>query len=186
MPLELKPLTLSGTYEVFTRAFEDHRGCFARWFCAEELRAVMDERAIVNVNFSATVKQGAVRGLHFQKPPRAEMKLVRCIKGAVYDVMVDIRRDSPTFLQSQGVELSAAKMNMLVIPEGYAHGFQALTDNVEFVYLTTEFYSPEYEGGLNILDPAFNIELPLPVSDISTKDEAWEMCSDSGFAGVCF
>ena len=109
--------------------------------------------------------------MHFQKPPKAEMKMVRCIRGKIIDVVVDIRKNSPTFLQHYAVELSADNMKLFVIPEGFAHGFQALEDNSEIMYLVTEFYSPEEEAGLRYSDPMLKIKWPLPITDTSTKDE---------------
>jgi len=152
--------------------FSDHRGIFARFFCSRELYEVLDGRSIVNVNFSRTVKKGSVRGMHFQRPPHAEMKFVRCIRGEVYDVIVDIRPDSPTFLKWHGEILSAENIKMLAVPEGFAHGFQALEPNSEILYLTTEFYDTPTEGGLRYNDPVLAIQWPLPVTDISEKDNS--------------
>ncbi|HJK13003.1 MAG TPA: dTDP-4-dehydrorhamnose 3,5-epimerase [Methanocorpusculum sp.] len=161
---------MNGLYVVETEPFFDHRGAFARWFCEEELAEVIGERRIKNVNFSRTTKAGSIRGMHFQHPPHAEMKMVRCIRGKILDVVIDIRKDSPTFLQHYAVELSAENMRLFVIPEGFAHGFQSLEDNSEIMYLVTEFYSPESEGGLRFNDPVLGISWPLAVSDISEKD----------------
>lgn len=161
---------LKDLYVVETDPFVDHRGAFARWFCEAELAEIIGSRRIKNVNFSRTTKAGSIRGMHFQRPPHAEMKMVRCIRGKILDVVVDIRKDSPTFLQHYGVELSAENMKLFVIPEGFAHGFQSLEDDCEIMYLVTEFYSPESEGGLRFNDPALGISWPLAVSDISEKD----------------
>lgn len=177
---------IEGLYVVETDAFVDHRGAFARWFCEGELADIIGNRHIKNVNFSRTVKTGSIRGMHFQKPPKAEMKLIRCIRGRILDVVVDIRAGSPTFLQYYAVELSAENMKLFVIPEGFAHGFQSLEDNSEIMYLVTEFYSPENEAGLRFSDPAFNIEWPLEIADISTKDAVHTLVSeyDGGFKGL--
>ena len=161
---------LKGLFIVDTNAFVDHRGAFARWFCEEELAEILGKRHIKNVNFSITVKKGSIRGMHFQKPPHAEMKLVRCIRGRILDVVVDIRAGSPTFLQHYSVELSAENMKLFAVPEGFAHGFQSLEDDSEIMYLVTEFYSPESEAGLRFSDPSLKIEWPLSVTDISEKD----------------
>ena len=174
---------LKGLYIVETNAFIDHRGAFARWFCEEELADVLGKRHIKNVNFSRTVKKGSIRGMHFQKPPHAEMKLVRCIRGRILDVVVDIRAGSPTFLQHYSVELSAENMKLFAVPEGFAHGFQSLEDDSEIMYLVTEFYSPESEAGLRFSDPALKIEWPLPVTDISAKDVAHPLVNDE-FKGL--
>ncbi|WP_048148523.1 dTDP-4-dehydrorhamnose 3,5-epimerase [Methanolacinia paynteri] len=161
---------IKGLFVVETNPFLDHRGAFARWFCEEELAGIIGNRHIKNVNFSRTAKRGSIRGMHFQRPPHAEMKMVRCIRGKILDVAVDIRKDSPTFLQHHSVWLSAENMRMLVIPEGFAHGFQALEDNSEVLYLVSEFYSPESEGGLRFNDPELEIEWPVEVTDVSDKD----------------
>ncbi|MFA6336329.1 MAG: dTDP-4-dehydrorhamnose 3,5-epimerase [Bacteroidales bacterium] len=168
--LTITETPLKGLYIVETNAFVDHRGAFARWFCEEELAEILGNRHIKNVNFSRTVKKGSIRGMHFQKPPHAEMKLVRCIKGKVFDVAIDLRLDSKTYLQWHGVELSAEKMNMFVIPEGFAHGFQSLDGNVEMLYLHTEFYNKESEGALRYNDPQLNIQWPLQITELSEKD----------------
>lgn len=181
--LNVTPLKLGGTYEVTTNAFNDHRGRFGRMFCAEELAGVLQGRAIVQINNSLTVAAGAVRGLHFQHPPHAEMKLVRCTRGRVWDVMVDIRKGSSTFLQWQAVELSADRLNMVIVPEGFAHGFQTLEENSELFYLSTTPYSSEYEAGLRPTDPALGIAWPLPVADLSARDAAHALVGE-GFEGV--
>ena len=181
--LTISETPLKGLYIVETNAFVDHRGAFARWFCEEELAALLGKRHIKNVNFSRTVKKGSIRGMHFQKPPHAEMKLVRCIKGKVFDVAIDLRLDSKTYLQWHGVELSAEKMNMFVIPEGFAHGFQSLDDNVEMLYLHTEFYNNESENALRYNDPKLNIQWPLEISEISEKD-AKNPLIDANIIGV--
>lgn len=163
-------LPLSGASLVEAEPFSDHRGVFARFFCVRELSSILGSRTIVNVNFSNTAHKGALRGMHFQRPPFGEMKFVRCIKGQIYDVIVDIRKESPTYLKWHGEVLSAENMRMLVVPEGFAHGFQALEDNCELLYLTTAFYNGNAEGGLRYNDPVVGIKWPLPISDISEKD----------------
>lgn len=149
---------------------DDHRGSFARLFCERDLAAAIGNRRIVQVNHSVTVAAGAVRGLHFQHPPHAEMKIVRCLRGRVMDVAVDIRRGSPTYLQYHAEELSSGNARMMIIPEGFAHGFQALEQDVEMLYLHTAFYAPESEGGLRHDDPALGIRWPMPVTDVSGRD----------------
>ena len=181
--LTIHETPLAGLYVIETDAFIDHRGAFARWFCEDELKDIIGKRHIKNVNFSRTAKKGSIRGMHFQKPPKAEMKMVRCIKGKILDVVVDIRRDSPTYLQHFGVELSAENMKLFVIPEGFAHGFQSLEDDCEIMYLVTEFYAPDAEAGLRYSDPALKIEWPLPVADISVKDSVHPLIAD-GFEAV--
>jgi dTDP-4-dehydrorhamnose 3,5-epimerase len=132
---------------------------------------MIGSRQIVNVNFSRTEKTGSVRGMHFQHPPLAEMKLIRCLRGKVFDVMIDLRKDSPTFLKWHGEILSAENMRMMVLPEGMAHGFQALEDQSEMLYLHTEFYSKEHDAGIRYNDPLFGIDWPVPVTDVSEKDK---------------
>lgn len=168
--MQFEETPLKGCYIVRTTPFVDHRGAFARFFCERELAQIIGDRKIVNVDFSRNVKKGSIRGMHFQRPPNAEMKFVRCIKGKVFDVAVDIRKESPTYLHWYSVELSAENMDMFVIPEGFAHGFQTLEDDAEILYLITAFYSPCSEGGLNYRDPKIGIRWPLPLTDISERD----------------
>lgn len=181
--MKIERLPLPGSALIYTDPFIDQRGIFARFFCEEELAELIGMRRIVNVNFSKTNQRGAIRGLHFQYPPKAEMKLIRCIRGAVYDVIVDIRNDSPTFLQWYGIELSAENMKMLCVPEGFAHGFQVLEKFSEMLYLHTEFYSKEHEGGLFYADPHLGIPWPLEPTDLSERDRHHPSVSD-GFLGV--
>lgn len=159
-----------GVYVIHANAFIDDRGAFARWFCSREMKDIIGNEKIVNVNFSRTLNKGSIRGMHFQYPPHTETKMVRCIRGKILDVIVDLRKRSPTFLQHYSAELSAENMDMLYVPKGFAHGFQALEDNSEIMYLVTEFYSPEYESGLNPFDERLGIKWPLPVADMSEKD----------------
>lgn len=181
MRLEQAPLL--GVWVAEAEPLSDTRGSFARWFCQRELASVIGERRIVQVNHSRTRKAGAVRGLHFQLPPHAEMKLVRCIRGRVWDVAVDIRAGSDTFLQWHGEELSPENGRMMLIPEGFAHGFQVLEPESELLYLHTEFYSPGHEGGIRWDDPALGIRWPLPVSDLSDRDRSHPLI-DKDFIGV--
>jgi dTDP-4-dehydrorhamnose 3,5-epimerase len=148
----------------------DHRGQFMRLFCERELASVIGDRHIRQINFSRTEQAGAVRGLHFQSPPHAEMKLVRCLRGRVFDVAADLRRDSPTFARWHGVELTPENGLMMIAPEGCAHGFQALEPQSEMLYLHTAFYEPAAEGGARHDDPALGIKWPLPVVDLSARD----------------
>lgn len=172
--MNVNPLPLSGAAVVETTPFRDHRGSFARFFCANELAEVLGNRRIVNINHSRTAKTGAIRGLHFQYPPAAEMKLVRCIRGKVWDVAVDLRAGSPTFLKWHAVELTPENALMLVVPEGFAHGFQVLEENSEIMYLVTAFYTPGSEGGIRYDDPLLSIDWPLPATDLSARDEAFK------------
>ena len=181
--MQFEETPLKGCYIIRTTPFIDHRGVFARLFCERELKQVIGDRKIVNVNFSRTAKRGAIRGMHFQYPPMAEMKFVRCTFGSVYDVVIDIRENSPTFLQWYGLELTAENMKMLCIPEGFAHGFQVLQDSSEMLYLHTEYYSKEHEGALNFADPTLAINWPLEPTIVSARDTNHRMIDDT-FEGV--
>ena len=151
---------------------------FARVFDKNEFKEIGHTKQIININHSSTVEKGSIRGMHFQYPPNAEIKIVKCMKGSILDVAIDVRKDSLTFLQYHAEVLSAENMNMLYVPEGFAHGFQSLEDNVEMIYYTTEFYSPESEGGIRYCDPKVGIQWPLEVTDISDKDKNQKLIDD--------
>jgi dTDP-4-dehydrorhamnose 3,5-epimerase len=161
---------LTGVLVVETNVATDERGAFTRFYCGRELASVMGSRRIVQINHSRTDKIGAVRGLHYQHPPHAEMKIVRCLQGAVWDVTLDLRAGSPTFLQWRGEELTPDNARMMIIPEGCAHGFQVLKKGSELLYLHTAYYSAGSEGGLSYNDPRLGIAWPLPVSELSRRD----------------
>jgi len=161
---------LPGLLIVQRKAIEDHRGFLSRFYCADEFRAAGLTKPIAQINHTLTRKKGAVRGLHFQHPPHVETKLVSCLKGKIWDVAVDLRCDSPTFLHWHGEILSAANRKSLLIPEGYAHGFQALAEDCELIYLHTATYHPEAEGALNAADSRLNLSWPLPIDDLSERD----------------
>lgn len=175
--------SLPGLKVVQTTPFLDSRGAFARWFCERELAEIIGDHQIVQINHSKTVAGGAVRGLHFQKPPHSEMKLVRCIKGRVWDVAVDLRKGSPTCLKWHAEELTPANARMMAIPEGFAHGFQVLEPESELLYLHTAFYAPEFEGGLRFNDPVLDISWPMPVTDVSVRDQSHPII-DQIFVGL--
>jgi dTDP-4-dehydrorhamnose 3,5-epimerase len=151
----------------------DERGGFARTFCAKEFEDHGLKPMVAQCNMSFNYQKGTLRGMHYQLPPAAETKLVRCTSGAIYDVIIDMRPDSPTYMQHFGVELTAENRKALYVPEMFAHGYQALTDGAEVVYQVGEFYTPGYERGLRYDDPAFGIEWPIPVTIISEKDDKW-------------
>jgi dTDP-4-dehydrorhamnose 3,5-epimerase len=151
----------------------DDRGGFARTFCAKEFEEHGLKPMVAQCNMSFNYKKGTLRGMHYQLSPAAETKLVRCTRGAIYDVIIDIRPDSPTYMQHFGIELTADNRKALYVPEMFAHGYQALTDDAEVVYQVGEFYSPGYEQGLRYDDPIFGIEWPIPVTVISEKDAKW-------------
>lgn len=152
---------------------EDNRGGFARTFCAKEFEEHGMKPTVAQCNLSYNFKKGTLRGMHYQLSPAAETKLIRCTQGAIYDVIIDMRPDSPTYKQHFGVELSAENRRALYVPEMFAHGYQALTDGAEVVYQVGEFYSPGYERGIRYDDPTFGIEWPIPVTVISDKDANW-------------
>src|SRR5690606_4252244 len=168
--MKFLPTILNGSFTIQLDPIKDERGWFARYFCKKEFSSIGHDKEWVQMNHSFTIKKGTIRGMHFQKPPHSEIKLVRCIHGSVYDVVIDLRKDSPTFLNWFGVELSAENKLMMYIPEGFAHGFQTLEDNSGLLYMHTAYYSPEAESGLKFNDPQINISWLLEVSEISLRD----------------
>ena len=168
--MKVSPTPLAGVMVIDTERREDPRGSFARLFCAQELGAVIGRRRIVQVNQSTTAVPGTVRGMHYQLPPHAEMKLVRCLRGRVWDVAVDLRAGSPTLLQCHAQELTPANGRMLVIPEGCAHGVQALEADSELLYLHTAAYDATSEAGVHCLDPLLAIRWPMKVLGLSQRD----------------
>jgi dTDP-4-dehydrorhamnose 3,5-epimerase len=178
-----KQTILQGLYLINLKPKTDDRGYFERVYCIEEFKELMPQKQINNINRSFTKQKGTIRGLHFQYPPFQEIKIIICLKGSVYDVAVDIRKNSPTFLQWHGETLSEKSEKMLIVPEGFAHGFQTLEDNVEFMYFNTSPYSKENESGLNYNDPSLNISWPLEVTEISEKDKNHKFISPN-FKGV--
>ncbi|MHB0866217.1 MAG: dTDP-4-dehydrorhamnose 3,5-epimerase [Thermoleophilia bacterium] len=177
------PTPLAGLMLVQRKAIEDHRGFLSRFYCADEFRAAGITKPIAQINHTLTRKKGAVRGLHFQHPPHAEAKLVSCLKGEIFDVAVDLCRVSPTFLHWYGVVLSARNQQSLLIPEGFAHGFQTLEEDCELVYLHTGAYHPESEGALNVADPKLDIAWPLTITEISERDRNHKLIEQS-FQGI--
>jgi dTDP-4-dehydrorhamnose 3,5-epimerase len=161
---------LKGAFIVDVEKNEDPRGFFTRIFCKKEFGALGLETELVQGNMSYNHRKGTFRGLHYQRPPYGEVKLVRCTNGALYDVIVDLRPDSSTFKQWIGVELTAENFRMLYVPKGFGHGFITLEDQTVAQYMVTEFYTPGAEGGIKWNDPQFGIELPIPVEVISDKD----------------
>lgn len=181
--MKIQQTAIDGVVVVETTPFHDSRGVFMRLFCERELSTVLGQRRIVQINYSRTDRVGAIRGLHYQRPPHAEMKLVRCLRGRVWDVAVDLRQDSPTFLRWHAEELTPDHARMLVIPEGCAHGFQVLELESELLYLHTTFYEPTAEGGFCVDDPRLKISWPLPITDLSPRDQALP-CLSADFAGI--
>jgi dTDP-4-dehydrorhamnose 3,5-epimerase len=167
---DFHPTPLEGLWIVQRKPINDQRGFFSRFFCAEEFQAACWEKPIAQINHTYTVKKGAVRGLHFQCPPYSEGKFVSCLRGEVYDVAVDIRKGSPTFLKWHGEILSAENQRSLLIPEGFAHGFQTLTENCELLYLHSEAFHPQAEGALSVTDPKIGIFWPVTITELSERD----------------
>lgn len=163
-------LPLAGLKRVDRVALGDARGFLTRLFCADELRPAGWSKPVAQINQTLTRRQGAVRGMHLQRSPHAEMKLVMCLRGAVWDVAVDVRKGSPTLLHSHAETLSAENMRAMLIPEGFAHGFQALSDDCELLYLHSAPYVAEAEYGLNPVDPALSISWPQAITEISDRD----------------
>ena len=176
---------LAGLVIVESAVHRDERGTFARAFCAHELAPLLDGRQIAQINHSSTRRAGTVRGLHFQYPPHSEMKLVRCVRGRVWDVAVDLRAGAPTFLQWYARELSPESAQMMVVPEGFAHGFQVLEPDSEVFYLCTEFYRPSSEGGIRHDDPRLAIAWPLAPLDLSDRDRGHPLLDDD-FTGIAW
>ena len=174
---------LKGSFVNDLTPFQDERGWFARTFCKDEFAKIGHSKEWVQMNHSFTKQQGTIRGMHYQLPPFSEIKMVRCIAGAVFDVIVDIRKDSPTFLQWFGIELSATNKKMIYIPEGFAHGFQSLSDNVELIYHHSEMYQPGVEGALKYDDPKLNINWKLEVTNISERDKQHNFLTED-FIGI--
>ena len=161
---------IAGVVAVESAVFQDARGAFSRLFCSRELQTVLGDRVVAQINHSITHRVGAVRGLHYQHRPHAEMKIIRCLKGRVFDVAVDLRRDSPTFLKWTALELTPESRLAFVLPEGCAHGFQVLEEDSELLYLHTSFYAPEAEGAVRFDDPRIGVSWPLDPTDISARD----------------
>jgi dTDP-4-dehydrorhamnose 3,5-epimerase len=170
--------SLPGAYLVDLEKIEDSRGFFAYLFEAKEAAKRRLSDRIVQIKLSYNKRKGTLRGMHLQLPPATEVKLVRCIRGAIYDVIVDYRKDSPTYLKHLGIELSADNRRALYVPAMFAHGYQTLTDDAEVMYQVDEFYTPGHEFGVRYNDPALKIEWPLPVVDISPKDAAWPLVAE--------
>lgn len=164
---------LEGAYTIELEKRGDDRGFFARFFCENEFAAQGLETSFVQVNNSLTAKKGTLRGLHYQLPPASEVKVVRCLRGALWDVILDLRAGSPTFGKWYGTELSAENRTMMYVPRGFAHAFITLTDDTEALYLVSDFYAPEQERGVRFDDPAHGIDWPIAPAEVSDKDRGW-------------
>ena len=159
-----------GLWKIKRNPISDHRGSLSRLFCENDFKEFGLEKKFVQINHTKTTKMGAVRGLHYQNYPYTEAKFVSCIEGKVFDIVVDLRKDSKTFLNWHSEILSAENNISMYIPEGFAHGFQALSKDCSLIYMHTNFFSPEYEDGVNALDPILAINWPIKISDISERD----------------
>lgn len=169
---------LKGAFIVDLKRLEDERGFFARAFCQREFMEHGLKPVIAQANIAFSRRRGTLRGMHFQFPPAAETKLVRCTRGAVLDIIVDLRPECPTYLDHVTVELTADNNRAIYVPERFAHGYQVLAENTETSYQVGEFYAPSAEGGLMYNDPRLNLHWPLPVTEISPKDSKWTLLTE--------
>lgn len=181
--LSISELPILGLKLISRKALADSRGSLTRIFCSETLKEAGWNQPIAQLNHTKTLMRGTIRGMHFQLPPHSELKLVNCIRGEIWDVVIDLRSDSPTFLKWHAEILSAENNCALLIPEGCAHGFQTKTDNVEVLYCHSKAYQQGSEAGLNPQDPFFSIEWPLEISELSSRDAGHPMISET-FKGV--
>lgn len=170
--MKFEPTPLHGSFLIRLKPFSDDRGWFVRTYSKKEFNDIGFSGEWVQMNHSFTASTGTIRGMHYQVPPYREIKMVRCIRGRVWDVIVDIREHSPTFLHWFGTELSEHDMTMLYIPEGFAHGFQTLSDNCELIYHHSVAYEPGFEGGIRFDDQQINIQWKVPVTVISERDRS--------------
>ncbi len=181
--LQIEDLYFTGAKKIKRRKNQDERGYLSRLFCFEELKRKKISFNIKQINLTLTKKKGTIRGLHYQLPPHSEIKIVTCIKGEIFDVIVDLRKGSPTFLKKYSLKLSQKNMKSLVIPKGFAHGFQALKDNCEILYFHSASYKPAFEDGLNFNDPKLSIKWPLKLEKISKRDKSFKLIT-SKFEGM--
>jgi dTDP-4-dehydrorhamnose 3,5-epimerase len=177
------PINLEGAYLIEPKIFKDERGMFHRFFSEDEFHEIYHKKKWVQINHSYTAKSATIRGMHYQLPPFTEIKMIKCIAGKIFDVIVDVRQNSKTFLQWAGVELSSENKRSLYIPEGFAHGFQTLTDNCELIYFHTAAYQAGHEAAMKFNDPAVNISWPLPVGLVSERDQQHPLVSKE-FSGI--
>ena len=171
--MKFHPTPLRGAYTIEPERRGDDRGFFARVFCQDEFAKAGLTPQIVQANNSLSAKKGTLRGLHYQLAPKAEVKIVRCIRGALWDAIIDLRPDSPTFTRWFGAELNAENRLMMYVPRGFAHAILTLSDDAEALYLVSDFYAPEQERGVRWNDPKFKIDWPIEPTEISTKDAQW-------------
>lgn len=181
--MNFTPTPLQGSFVVEPTGVTDDRGWFGRIFCKKEFNEIGHDKEWVQLNHSSTNKKGTVRGMHFQIHPYGEIKMVKCVSGAVYDVIIDLRKDSPTYLKWFGQELSSVNRKMLYIPERFAHGFQTLTDQCDLIYFHSEYYVPNAEGGIRYDDPSIRIQWPQNIILVSERDSSHPYL-DENFKGI--
>jgi len=172
--MQFNPTPLKGAYTIDLERKGDERGFFARFFCTEEFARMGLVNNFLQINNSLTKNKGTLRGMHYQLPPSAEVKVVRCIRGSLYDVILDLRPDSATYGKWYGDTLTAENRRMMYVPQGFAHGFVTLEDDTEALYLVSATYAPQLERGVRYNDPAFGIKWPLDPVEISEKDKNWK------------
>ena len=177
------PTPLDGLYKIERKLIEDSRGFLSRLFCADDFQEIGFKKPIAQINHTLTYNQGVIRGMHYQNHPNAEAKIITCILGEVFDVVVDLRKDSPTFLECHSEILSANNQNSLFIPKGFAHGFQSLTKECNLIYMHSNFFSPDSEAAFNALDPRLAISWPIKITEMSERDKKHPMIS-SQFNGI--
>jgi len=176
--MHFRRTTLKDAWVIEVEPARDERGFFARTFCVDEFSAHGLETSFPQHSISVSARRGTLRGMHFQREPHGEVKLVRCVAGKIWDVIIDLRADSPTFRRWESFELAAENRCQLYVPKGFAHGFQALTDDVEVSYLISKPHVPQAADGIRYDDPAFQVEWPLPVTIISDRDRSWPAFSN--------
>jgi dTDP-4-dehydrorhamnose 3,5-epimerase len=181
--MNFQPTPIQGLWEITTAPRGDARGSLTRLYCADEFEEITPGLRFVQVNHSITAQRGTVRGMHFQRAPALEAKLIRCLRGSVFDVIVDVRENSPTFGRWHAVELTEANQRQVLIPAGCAHGFQSMADDSQLLYQHSAAYAPFCEDGLAFDDPRVDIRWPLPITEVSARDWGFKR-TGHGFEGV--
>ena len=182
--MNTRELTISGADLIEIPTYKDERGSLKKLFEKASLKNKLDEMNIIDINLSTTKTKGTVRGMHFQYSPYAEKKFIQCLQGSVWDVIVDLRSNSPTYLKWDAVELNSSDSRMIIVPEGVAHGFQSLADDSQLLYFHTQAYSKEFESGLRFDDPALEIQWPLEVTKVSERDLSHALIEERDFDGM--
>ncbi|MFK7855681.1 MAG: dTDP-4-dehydrorhamnose 3,5-epimerase [Granulosicoccus sp.] len=180
--MKFKETKLKGAFVVDLARIEDERGFFARIFCKDEFAELGIKSEVVQANMSFNAYAGTLRGMHYQVDPAPETKLIRCVRGSIVDVIVDLRIDSPTYLQHIQINLTAENRTALFVPANFAHGFQTLEDNTEVIYLVSGMYTPSCERGLRFDDPALAVSWPMSTEHISAKDRQWPLLAETEMA----